>query len=104
MKKPLIVALCLCVPFFAFSQFQKYDLSTYKLPNIKTRLLNFEGYFTGSQNSYQKYINPTEPIPESWTYNNQLKGDGKVSYSQFINNENYQGSLNATASLLYSIF
>ncbi len=88
--------MCFAMPLFSYSQLNKFDLSSYKLPDILTRKLDFQFDFNGSQ-SRSNYWNDST---SSKKRNSILNGDFNLSYEQFRNSEKYQGSLKTDFSLV----
>ncbi len=103
MKRILIAFSILFTPMLCFSQIENFDLSTYKLPEILTRKLDFNGQLGGFQSS--NYVNQSPDSPSDvWSISsdNSLAGSGKITYYQFKNSANYQGSLSISANTYLS--
>ncbi|HYQ56982.1 MAG TPA: hypothetical protein VEP89_06505 [Draconibacterium sp.] len=74
----------LFISYFSFAQYENFDLSKYKLPEIKRHQLDFDfnsnGYF---QNSTYYYDNDMGEKSES--ENNRFLGGGELEYSFYQN-------------------
>jgi hypothetical protein len=88
--------LGLIFPVLLFGQFSGFDLSKYKLPDIKTdRLdLNFNLY----NNQFKNLLQVTN-IDTTETKQTYLSGALNISYYHFRNSEKYQGDLRVNAYL-----
>jgi hypothetical protein len=86
--------LGLIFPYILTGQFSDFDLSKYRLPDIKTNRLNlnFDLYKNGNKDFSQiSNLDTTE------TKHNNLSGSLNLSYYHFRNSENYQGDLMISA-------
>jgi hypothetical protein len=70
----------------SFAQYSTFDISTYKLPDIKTRRLDFTFDLDQSLNSMKSIYNTTQKSNAA-----SASGSLNVVYYQFRNKENYQG-------------
>jgi len=88
--------LGLILPVLLFGQFSGFDLSKYKLPDIKTdRLdLNFNLY-----NNHYKDLSQISNIDTAESKQNYLSGALNFSYYHFRNSEKYQGYLSIDGNL-----
>ncbi|MFN8239733.1 MAG: hypothetical protein U0X39_03170 [Bacteroidales bacterium] len=88
-KKYLLSLFVLTISFnLVQAQFSKFDLSGYKLPEIKTNRLDFNINLNNSGNyRIQGYPNDTLRIKQ-----NLFSLSGGLSFYRFINNERHQGT------------
>lgn len=96
-----VMLLGLLFHYVLLGQFSDFDLSKYKLPDIKTNRLdlNFSLNENGS-NIFSQYsrLDTTE------TKQNYLKGSMNLSYYNFRNSEKYQGNFLINASFIPEIY
>ena len=100
MKQFSLVFALLLMCQFAFAQYESFDLSKYKLPEIKRHQLDFNFNSNGSfQNSTYYFENDSDEKSES--ENNQFFGGGDLEYSFYRNSDNFQITGNAQYYLNY---
>jgi hypothetical protein len=95
MKHSIYLFSLMLASLFSFSQVEDYDLSKYKLPDIKRHQLDFE-FRSSGQNSSSKYFieneNYSDTIKDS---NNRFTGNYNLGYSFYQNTKNIQSSIYA---------
>jgi hypothetical protein len=94
MKKTIVLSLLLISAFAnnTWAQIDQFNLSDYKLPDLKRHALNFD-FDLGGYNDYAK--NPSNtPLSYDKVSNNQYSGNISINYNSYFNNvkrqsENY---------------
>jgi len=82
--------LGLIFPYILFGQYSNFDLSKYKLPDIKTRRLDLNF----NLNRYDsKDFSQISNVDTTETKKNNLNGALNLSFYHFRNSEKYQGNL-----------
>ena len=84
----LLIALLLCN--VTYGQYNNFDLSKYKLPDIKTSRLDFNANLNNDYNNEIQQILTNDTIKE---ISNVSSGYLDIDYYHFRNSEKYQGSL-----------
>jgi hypothetical protein len=90
----------LIFPYILFGQFSDFDLSKYKLPDIKTNRLDLN--FSLNENGYKNFSQHSR-LDTTETKHNYLKGSMNLSYYNFRNSEKYQGDFLINASFIPEI-
>ncbi|HPE75701.1 MAG TPA: hypothetical protein PLC80_06410 [Draconibacterium sp.] len=95
MKHFSLLFCIMIASLFSFSQVENFDLSKYKLPNIKRQQLDFD-FQSGGQNSSSKYFsyypNYSDTIKD---VNNRFTGNYNLGYSFYLNTRNIQSLITA---------
>lgn len=99
MRKLIIISLIAIAPFLLKAQLTNFDLSSYKLPEIKRHQLDLNFDFSGrSYSNDQNYRNSTDYYNKS----NYVDGDIGLGYSYYKNssriqsNQNYRMMINSS--------
>jgi hypothetical protein len=90
MKRVIPLITFLLVSYISFAQYENFDLSKYKLPEIKRHQLDLELGADG--NSYYGSINSESSDASVADYYN-ANGNGSLGYSFFNNTKKVQGNL-----------
>ncbi len=85
MKRIYPIIAFLFISYFSFAQYENFDLSKYKLPEIKRHQLDFNFRYN---NSNQKYYNDDAPDHSYFDLNNDLRLD----YSYYRNTSRIQSN------------
>ncbi len=99
--KPVLILLFLVTSVNLYSQYSKFNLSDYKLPEIKVNRLDFTiDLNTGLSEDIHVYsVNDTISLVE-----NSLQGYVNLAYFNYKNYSKYQGGLNASLSILPDLY
>ena len=94
--KHLSLLLCIMIAsLFSFSQVENYDLSKYKLPDIKRQQIDFSFQSSG-QNSSAKSFYDHENIRDTFKLEDgQYSGNYYLGYSYYQNSQRVQSSISA---------
>lgn len=91
----LFIFSLMFVSLFSFSQVENYDLSKYKLPDMKRQQLDFNFQSSG-QNSSSKYFFENENYRATITNSdNKFTGNYNLGYSFYRNTKSIQSSISA---------
>lgn len=102
MKHSISLFSLMLASLFSFSQVEDYDLSKYKLPDIKRHQLDFE-FRSSGQNSSSKYFFENENYRDTIKdFQNQFTGNYNLGYSFYQNTKKIQSSISADTYGNYS--
>ena len=87
--KSILIVTGLLIPFVLGAQFTDFDLSKYKLPDIRLNRLDATFNFLNDLNTYLYH----QPWDTTKTKSNRLSGSLNLGYYYFRNSEKYQGNL-----------
>ena len=89
MRKITLISLLAIFPQFIFAQITDFDLSTYKLPDIKRHQLDLNVGLDGGNSYYDYYQKLYDNQTEK---RNNIGGDFGINYQFYRNSEIYQGN------------
>jgi hypothetical protein len=102
MKHLPLLSCLMFASLFSFSQVENYDLSKYKLPDIKRQQLDFD-FQSGGQNSSSKYFFENQNYRDTIKdVNNRFTGNYNLGYLFYRNTKNIQSSITAKTYGNYS--
>lgn len=84
----LLISAFLFLCNFGFAQLNNFNLSDYKLPDLKRSTLETNFNLSGSNNSYVGFDQSTQPFDE--TGNKQFYSNIDVNYNHYLNNAKNQ--------------
>ncbi len=80
---------------FSFSQVEDYDLSKYKLPDMKRQQLDFSFQSSGQNTSSKSFYDHENLRDTMKTENGQYSGNYNLGYSYYRNTQKVQSSISA---------
>lgn len=101
MKRIFPLLTLLFISTFSFSQYENFDLSKYKLPDMKRHQLDFDFNSNGSARNSTSYSNDDLKEKQESEYN-EFFGGGELGYSFYRNTARFQTTANARTYLNYS--
>ncbi len=99
MRYFLLLTTFLLFSFLSFSQVENFDLSKYKLPDIKRHQMDFFIYTNGRSNSTTTQRNEDTGEDAYESKNREIEGNADVSYKYYHNSELFQSTINSYIKL-----
>ena len=102
MKYFLLLSAFILLNFMSFAQFEDFDLSKYKLPDIKRHQLDFNFQSQGQNSSSFSIYEYGNSLDTFQNRMNNFQGESQLNYSFYKNSSRVQIKGNAYNSVFYS--